>query len=166
MLDKLLAPERRRSRSAVAGADIDLGLVEEFHGSVATATRLDDPTWKDLRRIARQSPAPWFPTPPPLSLTTAAPLAGIGLMTAGIFMFAVNDTMGKWLVATYSVGQVLLIRGLAGAGPAGAVHLAGRRATFGQAPRWGTAGAASGAGHGQVGFFYWAVSYLCRSPMS
>ena len=30
-----------------------------------------------------------------------AVLAGIGLMTAGIFMFAVNDALGKWLVATY-----------------------------------------------------------------
>jgi drug/metabolite transporter (DMT)-like permease len=34
-------------------------------------------------------------------------------MVAGIFLFAVNDVMGKWLVATYSVGQVLLIRSLA-----------------------------------------------------
>lgn len=34
-------------------------------------------------------------------------------MLAGIFLFAVNDTLGKWLVATYSVGQVLLIRSAA-----------------------------------------------------
>ena len=31
-------------------------------------------------------------------------------MLAGIFVFSVNDALGKWLVATYSVGQVLLIR--------------------------------------------------------
>ena len=30
-LDELLAPERDRAGAAVAGADIDLGLVEEFH---------------------------------------------------------------------------------------------------------------------------------------
>ena len=42
-----------------------------------------------------------------------AALAGIALMTAGIFLFAVNDALGKWLVATYTVGQVLLIRSLA-----------------------------------------------------
>jgi drug/metabolite transporter (DMT)-like permease len=43
----------------------------------------------------------------------SATLAGIGLMVLGIFMFAVNDVMGKWLVATYSVGQVLLLRSAA-----------------------------------------------------
>ena len=39
--------------------------------------------------------------------------AGIGLMVLGIFLFAVNDVMGKWLVATYSVGQLMLIRSIA-----------------------------------------------------
>ena len=32
-LDELLAPERHAAVAAVAGADIDLGLVEELHGS-------------------------------------------------------------------------------------------------------------------------------------
>ena len=32
-LDELLAPERDAAGAAVAGADVDLGLVEEFHGS-------------------------------------------------------------------------------------------------------------------------------------
>ena len=40
-------------------------------------------------------------------------LVGIGLMLLGTFLFSVNDVMGKWLVATYSVGQVLLLRGVA-----------------------------------------------------
>lgn len=34
-------------------------------------------------------------------------------MVLGIFLFAANDTLGKWLVATYSVGQILLIRSIA-----------------------------------------------------
>jgi drug/metabolite transporter (DMT)-like permease len=38
---------------------------------------------------------------------------GIGLMLLGVFLFAMNDVMGKWLVATYSVGQVLLLRSIA-----------------------------------------------------
>jgi drug/metabolite transporter (DMT)-like permease len=42
-----------------------------------------------------------------------AALAGIGMMMLGIFLFVVNDVLGKWLVATYSVGEVLLIRSLA-----------------------------------------------------
>jgi len=37
-------------------------------------------------------------------------LLGISLMLVGILMFALNDAMGKWLVATFSVGQVLLMR--------------------------------------------------------
>jgi S-adenosylmethionine uptake transporter len=37
---------------------------------------------------------------------------GIMLMLVGLFLFALNDAMGKWLVATYSVGQVLLIRSI------------------------------------------------------
>lgn len=43
-----------------------------------------------------------------------ASLAGIAMMLLGILLFSVNDVMGKWLVSTYSVGQVLLIRSLAG----------------------------------------------------
>lgn len=39
--------------------------------------------------------------------------AGIGLMLLGILLFSLNDVMGKWLVATYPVGQVLLVRGCA-----------------------------------------------------
>lgn len=38
---------------------------------------------------------------------------GVALMAAGMFLFALNDTLGKWLVASHSVGQVLLIRSLA-----------------------------------------------------
>lgn len=42
-----------------------------------------------------------------------ATLAGIGMMLLGILMFSLNDAMGKWLVATYPAGQVLLIRSTA-----------------------------------------------------
>ena len=34
-------------------------------------------------------------------------------MLLGMFIFSVNDVMGKWLVGTYSVGQVLLLRSAA-----------------------------------------------------
>ncbi|MDX0403576.1 EamA family transporter [Sinorhizobium medicae] len=39
--------------------------------------------------------------------------AGVIVMLLGMLMFSVNDVMGKWLVATYSVGQVVLIRSIA-----------------------------------------------------
>lgn len=44
--------------------------------------------------------------------TRNALLAGVLLMLAGDFMFALNDALGKWLVATFSVGQVMLIRSI------------------------------------------------------
>src|ERR1700694_3372648 len=43
----------------------------------------------------------------------SARLAGIGLMLLSIFMFSWGDAMGKFLVATYSVGQLLLLRACA-----------------------------------------------------
>jgi len=57
--------------------------------------------------------------PPPAAPTSAfaaAPSvrAGVALMLLGMLLFSLNDVMGKWLVATYSVGQVLLIRSFAG----------------------------------------------------
>lgn len=39
-------------------------------------------------------------------------LVGVLLMLLGDFMFSLNDAMGKWLVASFSVGQVLVIRSL------------------------------------------------------
>lgn len=38
---------------------------------------------------------------------------GVMLMLLGMVMFSLNDVLGKWLVATYSVGQLMLIRSLA-----------------------------------------------------
>jgi drug/metabolite transporter (DMT)-like permease len=43
----------------------------------------------------------------------SARLAGVGLMLAGVFMFSFGDALGKYIVATYSVGQLLLLRGCA-----------------------------------------------------
>lgn len=49
----------------------------------------------------------------PVQKVRSGAMIGIGLMLLGVFLFAVNDVMGKWLVATYSVGQVLLLRSVA-----------------------------------------------------
>lgn len=38
---------------------------------------------------------------------------GIAFMLLGVLLFATNDVLGKWLVSTYSVGQLLLIRSAA-----------------------------------------------------
>jgi drug/metabolite transporter (DMT)-like permease len=54
-------------------------------------------------------------TPPAMSPMTPANQTrlGIGLMCLGILLFSLNDVMGKWLMATYTVGQVLLLRSIA-----------------------------------------------------
>jgi drug/metabolite transporter (DMT)-like permease len=100
---------------------------------------------------------------PPPSAVTAAPnrnLIGIGLMLLGIFMFAVNDVMGKWLVGTYSVGQLLLIRSAAALlvlAPAMAKEgLAHLRA----APRPGLQVLRVVCSTAEVAAFYWAVAFL------
>jgi drug/metabolite transporter (DMT)-like permease len=43
----------------------------------------------------------------------SARLAGIGLMLLPIFMFSFGDAIGKFMVATYSVGQLLCLRACA-----------------------------------------------------
>ena len=39
---------------------------------------------------------------------------GIAFYLAGVFLFAANDALGKWLVTDYSVGQLLLVRSIGG----------------------------------------------------
>lgn len=39
-------------------------------------------------------------------------LAGVLLMLLGDLLFSLNDAMGKWLVSSFSVGQVLLVRSI------------------------------------------------------
>lgn len=51
-------------------------------------------------------------TAPSLSHTGGTRL-GVALMLLGMVMFTLNDVLGKWLVATYSAQQVMLIRSLA-----------------------------------------------------
>lgn len=43
----------------------------------------------------------------------SAAVAGIGFMLLGIFLFCCNDALGKWLLGTYSVWQMLAIRSIA-----------------------------------------------------
>jgi drug/metabolite transporter (DMT)-like permease len=43
----------------------------------------------------------------------SARLAGIGLMVFSVFMFSFGDALGKYMVATYSVGQLLWLRACA-----------------------------------------------------
>jgi len=40
---------------------------------------------------------------------------GVGLYLAGVFLFAPNDALGKWLVADYGVGQLMMLRSIGAA---------------------------------------------------
>jgi drug/metabolite transporter (DMT)-like permease len=87
-------------------------------------------------------------------------LAGIGLMLTGVFLFSFNDAVGKWLVATYSVGQLLLIRSattLILLAPF--IWRAGRDA-FASAPRPGLQVLRIVLSVLEVAMFFWAVGYL------
>ena len=59
----------------------------------------------------------------------AAPGLGVALYSLGVFLFALNDALGKWLVADYGVGQLMMLRSI-GAG----VVLAPMLASMGRRP--------------------------------
>lgn len=85
-------------------------------------------------------------------------LMGIALMLVGIFFFAVNDAMGKWLIATYSVGQVLLLRSAAAlVFLAPFIYREGLSA-FTRAPRPWLQVARAVFATLEVACFYWALS--------
>jgi len=48
-----------------------------------------------------------------VSHTANRNLAGILLMSVAVLGFSLNDVLGKWLVATYAVAQVLVLRSIA-----------------------------------------------------
>jgi drug/metabolite transporter (DMT)-like permease len=86
--------------------------------------------------------------------------AGIGLMLAGIALFSINDALGKWLLASYSVGELLFVRGIAAL-----ILLAPfiRRAGLGafrRAPRPALQILRATFSALEVAMFFWAVSYL------
>ena len=97
----------------------------------------------------------------PLRMPTRnATLAGIGMMLLGILMFSLNDVMGKWLVATYTVGQVLVLRSaVALAVLTPFVFRQGLMRTL-RPERPGLQVLRVALGSGEVALFYLAVSYL------
>lgn len=89
-----------------------------------------------------------------------ATLLGIAMMLLGILLFSLNDVMGKWLVATYTVGQVLLLRSVAALvviAPFVVKQGIGRTL---RPERLGLQTLRVALGSCEVALFYWAVSYL------
>lgn len=87
-------------------------------------------------------------------------LAGIALMSAAVLGFSLNDVLGKWLMATYSVSQVLVLRSIAAL-----LILAPLLVREGPAPllrpkRAGLQVMRVVFGTVEVACFYWAVSMM------
>ncbi len=95
----------------------------------------------------------------PKASSPASTLTGIGLMLLGTFLFSVNDTLGKWLVGTYSVGQVLLLRSVAALAVLLPIMWHGK-ASFQPPPRIGLHLLRTLFSTLEVACFYGAVSYL------
>jgi drug/metabolite transporter (DMT)-like permease len=94
------------------------------------------------------------------SAAKSATLAGIGLMLLGIFFFALNDALGKWLIATYSVGQLLLIRSSAGLVFLLPFIKREGLAAFRDAPRPAIQWLRPIFATFEVACFYWALAYM------
>lgn len=105
---------------------------------------------------AEPSPVAALAAPP----SSGAALAGIGMMLLGILLFVVNDVMGKWLVSTYSVGQVLLVRSLAAMLLLAPMIWRTGLAQIFAAPRPGLQILRVVLSTAEVAAFYWAVAYL------
>jgi drug/metabolite transporter (DMT)-like permease len=86
--------------------------------------------------------------------------AGILFMLLGMFMFSVNDVVGKWLVATYTVGQVLLIRSMAAMAVLAPAVAREGLGTVMNPPRPWLQALRVALSTLEVAFFYWAVTYL------
>ncbi|WP_092140560.1 DMT family transporter [Bradyrhizobium sp. NFR13] len=89
----------------------------------------------------------------------AARLAGIGLMLVGICMFSCGDAIGKFLVSTYSVGQLMLLRACAALALL-APSIWRHRADFLQLDRPGLQLIRVVLSTLEVAAFFWAAAYL------
>jgi drug/metabolite transporter (DMT)-like permease len=100
------------------------------------------------------------PSSPHSGRTADSAVAGMALMLAGTALFSLNDALGKWLVASYSVGELLLVRSVAGL--ILLAPLVGRAgiAAFTTAPRPGLQLVRVALSTAEVAMFFWAVSYL------
>ncbi len=81
-------------------------------------------------------------------------------MLAGIALFSVNDALGKWLLATYSVGELLLVRSAAALILLAPFVRRAGIAAFTSAPRPGLQIVRVVLSTLEVAMFFWAVSYL------
>ena len=100
------------------------------------------------------------PVPATGSNARRASLVGIALMLLAMFAFSVNDVTGKWLVATYPVGEVMLLRSVAGLIVLLPFLWRGGVTALKRAPLPGVQLLRIVLATLEVACFYWAVVYL------
>ena len=71
------------------------------------------PAMTESKRQDRQTSMTLLARISPHNDERSARLAGIGLMLLSVFMFSFGDALGKFIVATYAVGQLLWLRACA-----------------------------------------------------
>jgi drug/metabolite transporter (DMT)-like permease len=86
--------------------------------------------------------------------------AGILVMLATVLLFSLNDVMGKWLVATYAVGQLMLLRSLGSLAVLGPIAWRQLRASGWRLPQPGLQALRVLLGALECACFYWAVGHL------
>src|SRR6476646_5338190 len=87
-------------------------------------------------------------------------LAGVCLMLAGIGLFSINDALGKWLLVTYPVSELLLVRSAAALLLLAPFIYSAGRIAFMRAPRPGLQILRVVLSTLEVAMFFWSVSYL------
>ena len=87
-------------------------------------------------------------------------LAGIALMLLGCALFTCNDALGKWLLGTYGLGQMLVIRSVAALVVLAPFAVRAGRAAFAGAPRPGLQIMRVILSSAEVAMFFIAVTYL------
>ncbi len=90
----------------------------------------------------------------------SAALAGIGYMLAAVFLFALSSAVGKWLVATYPVGEFLLIRSVATLLLLSPFIWRAGKAAFVNVPRPGLQVVRIVLSTAEIAMFFWAVTYM------
>jgi len=90
----------------------------------------------------------------------SAALAGIGFMLVAVFLFALSSAVGKWLVATYPVGEFLLVRSATTLLLLSPFVWRAGKAAFVNAPRPGLQAARVALSTLEIAMFFWAVAYM------
>jgi drug/metabolite transporter (DMT)-like permease len=87
-------------------------------------------------------------------------MAGIVMMLLSVLLFSMNDALGKWLVATFSVFQILVVRGIAAILVVAPFVVRGGLEPFRQMPQPILQLARVGLSTAEVGCFYLSVRFL------